>query len=105
MESRLLAKGHFSPPGPRLAAQGAQFLVSVFAFWTSAAAWWDGATVGNAKLSGLWHVASDQVGTIGHCLCYGHGRVVDSLGRIVCDTGPKEGMVVWSTDLMIDASR
>ncbi len=94
-----------NPPGPRLAAQGAQLLVSISAFWTSAHDWWDPATVQNAKLSNLWLAASNQVGAIGHGTCIGHSRVVDPLGRIVCDAGTGKGLIIWSTDVLIDASR
>jgi len=29
-------------------------------------------------------------------------RVIDPKGAIVCDTGATEGLVMWSTDILID---
>ena len=89
-------------PGPVLAAQGADLLVTSSAWWTSAAYGWDLCTVTNAVLSRRWHVVSQQVGTVGHAQCYGHSRVVDPLGRIVCDSGASQGMVIWATDRVTD---
>jgi predicted amidohydrolase len=59
--------------------------------------------VQNAVLSRRWHVVSQQVGTVGHVQVYGHSRVVDPKGTIVCDTGTGEGLVMWATDILIDA--
>jgi len=92
-------------PGPVLARQGAELLVSSSAWWNSVAASWDYVTVANAVQSKRWHVVSQQVGTIGHAQCYGHSQIVDPSGRIVRDTGATEGLVMWPTDIMIDASR
>ena len=89
--------------GPRLAAAGADLLVTVTAFWTSDAAINDLGTTLNASLANRWHVVADQVGRLGYVQCYGHSRVVDPLGRIVCDSGPtQQGMVVWATDRVTD---
>ena len=92
-------------PGPVLARQGAELLVTSSAWWNRDASSWDAVTVANAMQSERWHVVSEQVGAVGHAQCYGHSQIVDPLGRIVCDTGAKEGLVMWPTDIMIDASR
>ena len=92
-------------PGPALAGQGADLLVTSSAWWTSVAYNWDLFTVGNAVQSKRWHVVSQQVGTVGHVQVYGHSRVVNPKGTIVCDTGATEGLVIWATDIMIDAGR
>jgi predicted amidohydrolase len=89
-------------PGPVLASQGADLLVTSSAWWNSVAWAWDLMTVTNAVLAGRWHVVSQQVGTIGYAQCYGHSRVVDPLGRIVCDSGASQGMVIWATDRVTD---
>jgi predicted amidohydrolase len=89
-------------PGPVLASQGADLLVTSSAWWNSVAWAWDAVTVTNAVLAGRWHVVSQQVGTIGYSQCYGHSRVVDPLGRIVCDSGASQGMVIWATDRVTD---
>ncbi len=73
------------------------------AWWTSVADGFDTVTVGNAVRARRWHVVSQQVGAIGHALTYGHSQIIDPLGRIVADTGQKVGMVIWTTDLMLDA--
>jgi predicted amidohydrolase len=91
-------------PGPVLAAQGADLLLSSSAWWSSVAYAWDMVTVTNAVQAKRWHVVSEQVGTIGHALCYGHSRIVDPQGTIVCDTGSSEGLVTWVTDILIDAN-
>jgi predicted amidohydrolase len=90
-------------PGVRLADRGADLLVTSSAWWSGIAAWYEAVTVQNAVRSGRWHVVSNQVGTIGHAVCNGHSRVVDPLGRVVCDTGEKEGLVMWATDALVDA--
>ena len=89
-------------PGPRLAAQGADFLVTVSAWWTSAASNYDLATKENARQANRWHVVANQVGRIGYAQTYGYSRVVDPRGRVVCDTGTKEGLVLWATDNLIE---
>jgi predicted amidohydrolase len=91
-------------PGPVLASRGADLLVTSSAWWTSEAPWYESVTVRNAVRSGRWHVVSQQVGTIGYAVCYGHSRVVDPLGHVVVDTEAREGLVMWSTDAAIDAS-
>jgi predicted amidohydrolase len=90
-------------PGPVLARQGADLLVTSSAWWNRDASSWDAVTVANAVQSKRWHVVSEQVGAVGHAQCYGHSQIVDPLGRIVGDTGAAEGLVVWPTDIMIDA--
>jgi predicted amidohydrolase len=91
--------------GPRLAAQGAVLLVTSAGWWSEVGGLYEDATKGTAQLAIRWHVVANQVGRVGYVQDYGHSRVVDPWGRIVCDTGAKEGMVVWSTDLLIDAHR
>jgi predicted amidohydrolase len=90
--------------GPRLAAAGADFLLTVTGWWASDAALYDPATTLNASRANRWHVVADQVGLIGYVWTYGHSRVVDPQGRILCDTGSSEGLVTWETDILIDAN-
>lgn len=90
-------------PGPVLANQGADLLVTSSAWWSTAGSDYENVTTGNAAQARRWHVISDQLGLGGHVQTYGHSRVVDPRGRIICDTGAKEGMVLWSTDLLTDA--
>lgn len=89
-------------PAAGLASKGAELLVTASAWPANPNPQWDEATAGNAARARRWHVVSNLVGPVGYAT-YGHSRVVDPLGRIVADTGQKEGMVVWATDLMIDA--
>ncbi len=98
--AELWSGGHF--PGPVLASQGADLLVTSSAWWNSVADSWDAVTKENAVRAKRWHVASQQVGAIGHAQCYGHSQIVDPLGQIVCDTGAAEGLVMWATDTLID---
>jgi predicted amidohydrolase len=90
-------------PGPGLAARGADLLVTSSAWWSSVASWYEGYTVQNAVRSGRWHVVSNQVGAVGHAVCNGHSRVVYPSGRVVVDTGARKGIVMWSTDMTVDA--
>jgi predicted amidohydrolase len=78
-------------------------LVTSFAWWSTAQDDYERVTTSNALQARRWHVVSDQVGLGGHVPTLGRSRVVDPRGKIVCDTGAKAGMVVWSTDLLIDA--
>ena len=89
-------------PGPLLATQGADLLVTCSAWWSSGASSWAEATVLNAVQANRWHVASQQVGTVGHVQVYGHSQIVDPKGRIVCDTGAMADLVIWATDILID---
>ena len=89
----------------RLANAGADFLVSGSLWFTGQEGSWDQYTKGDAIETKRWYVATDQVGPVGHLITIGRSRVVDPLGRIVCDTGAKEGLVVCSMDLIIDANR
>jgi predicted amidohydrolase len=89
-------------PGPVLAAQGAVLLVTSSAWHSGASAEYDQATTSNASRARRWHVVSDQTGMGGMIPVLGHSRVVDPQGRIVCDTGTREGLVMWATDILID---
>ena len=88
---------------PTLAGQGANLLVTSSAWWNMAGNDYEQVTTRNAIQARRWHVISDQTGLGGHVETYGHSRIVDPNGKIVCDTGAKPGMVVWATDIMIDA--
>ncbi len=92
-------------PGPVLANQGAQLLVtsSGWPAFGGNGGGWDTCTTGNAAQAKRWHVVSNQVGTAGYINDYGHSRVIDPKGAIVCDTGAVEGLVMWATDILIDA--
>jgi len=99
--AELWSGGNF--PGPLLASQGADLLVTSSAWWNRDAAYWDYMTTENAIRSQRWHVVGEQVGAVGHAQCYGHSQIVDPQGTIVCDTGATEGLVIWATDILIDA--
>lgn len=90
-------------PGPALARQGADLLVTSSAWWNDVSSSWNEFTAGNAVQSKRWLVVSQQVGSVGHVQIYGHSRVVDPKGTIVCDTGKMAGLVTWATDILIDA--
>ena len=89
-------------PGPVLAGQGATLLVTSSA-WSSG---WPGLyeqyTINNAVQAQRWHVVSDRVGDAGYLTTLGRSRVIDPQGRVVCDTGPSQGMVIWATDILTD---
>jgi predicted amidohydrolase len=87
--------------GPRLAADGADLLVSVSAWPQQAGDSYEKFTVDNAKEAKRWHVVSNQVGRVGHGEDYGHSRIVDPNGGIVADTGEREGIAVAAIDLTI----
>ena len=89
-------------PGPELAAQGADLLVTISAWPSYSRGYYDDATKANAMRAERWHVVSNQVGAVTRDLkdC-GHARVIDPTGEIVVDTGDEEGMVMAETDLLI----
>jgi predicted amidohydrolase len=93
--------GHY--PGPVLAGLGADLLVTSSAWWSSAGDSWAPVIVENAVRANRWHVASQQVGLVGHVQVWGHSLIVDPKGTIVCDTGTGAGLVMWATDILIDA--
>jgi len=90
-------------PGPTLAGQGAILLVTSSAWYSGSASTYDQVTTSNALRAQRWHVVSDQTGIGGMIPVLGHSRVVDPQGRIVCDTGTAEGVVMWATDILINA--
>ncbi len=101
--AELWSNGNY--PGPVLSSQGAALLVTSSAWWNSVADSWDALTKENAVRANRWHVASQQVGAIGYAQCYGHSQIVDPLGRIVGDTGAMEDLVIWPTDILINAGQ
>ena len=90
-------------PGPILAGQGADLLVTCSAWGSNGGDSWAPVTVENAIRANRWDVASQQVGLIGHVDVYGHSLIVDPKGTIVCDSGTGQGLVMWATDILIDA--
>ena len=88
-------------PGPKLAAKGADLLVTVSAWPKTAGDLYDKFTVQNAIDAKRWHVVSNQVGLVGHGEDFGHSRIVHPNGEIVADTGGREGMAVAAIDLRI----
>jgi len=56
------------------------------------------------SLANRWHVIAEQVGLVGHAQCYGYSRIVDPHGTVICDSGTAEGLIVWSTDILVDAA-
>ena len=89
-------------PGPVLAGQGASLLVTSSAWSSAYLGLYEQYTTSNALQAQRWHVVSDMVGVDGHLTSLGYSRVVDPRGRVVCDTGSSEGMVIWATDILID---
>jgi len=89
-------------PGRELANQEAGLLVTSSAWPADAANMWDSATKDNASQAKRWHVVSNQVGAVGYVNDYGHSRVVDPKGTVVCDTGAMAGLVFWATDILTD---
>lgn len=87
--------------GSRLAAKGADLLVTVSAWPQQAGDLYERFTVDNAAEVRLWHVVSNQVGLVGHGEDYGHSRIVNPDGEIVADTGGREGMAIAEIDLRI----
>jgi len=90
-------------PGPVLANQGADLLVTSSGWPIGFDAMWHDFTTGNASRANRWHVVSNQFGAAGHFYDCGHSRVIDPKGTIVCDTEAMEGLVMWATDILIDA--
>ena len=93
--------------GARLAKAGADLLVSGSLIYPDSPGdpFWEDSMTRLTSQAKRWHVATNQLGPIGHENPGGDSCVVNPLGGIVCKTGAKAGLVVWSTDLMIDASR
>jgi predicted amidohydrolase len=90
-------------PGSVLANQGADLLVTSAAWLSGDGSSWESFTKGNASQAKRWHVVSDQVGGAGHVNFYGHSQVVDPKGKVLCDTGAGQGLVMWATDILIDS--
>jgi len=85
-----------------LAGQGADLLVTVASWLGGGSGLYDRVTRQNAYLARRWYVVSNQVGSAGHMIGYGHSRIVAPDGDIIADTGGEEGMVIGETDIMID---
>jgi predicted amidohydrolase len=90
-------------PGARLAAAGVDLIVTCSAWWTSVAGLYDLATCTNAVRAVRWHIIAEQVGRIGYANCYGHSRIVDPYGKVIRDSGVSQGIIIWPTDILIDA--
>ena len=89
--------------GLKLAEDGADFLVTVSAWPSSGGDIFEDVSIKNALEAGRWHFVSNQVGSVGHAIDYGHSRIVAPSGVVVDDTGGVEGMVIVKTDILIDA--
>lgn len=90
--------------GPKLANEGADILVTVSAWPDYMGELYEKDTKQNAIEAQRWHVVSNQVGSVGDLLDYGHSRIIDPNGNIVIDTDQKEGLVIAETDLLINLS-
>ncbi|MBA7572908.1 Aliphatic amidase [subsurface metagenome] len=88
--------------GLELAKEGANFLVTVSAWPASAKERFEKVTKENAAKTNLWHIVSNQVGSVGDIQDYGHSRIVDPNGNIIADTGDEEGLIIVKTDLLVD---
>jgi predicted amidohydrolase len=80
--------------GPPLVKAGADLLVTVSAWPGFAGDIYERVTLENAAKSSCWHIVANQTGQVGQATDYGHSRIIDGNGNIVCDTGPDEGMVI-----------
>ena len=89
--------------GLKLADDGADFLVTISAWPSSGGREFEDVSIRNALGSGRWHVVSNQVGSVGHAVDYGHSRIVTPSGVVVVDTGESEGIVIAKTDVLIGA--
>ena len=87
--------------GPKLAARGADLLVTASAWPRVAGDNFEKHTVQNAVEAQRWHVVSNQVGPVGYGEDYGHSRIVHPKGEVVADTGGREGMVVAEIDMFV----
>jgi predicted amidohydrolase len=87
--------------GPKLAARGADLLVTASAWPRVAGDNYEKHTVQNAVEAQRWHVVSNQVGPVGYGEDYGHSRIIHPNGEIVADTGGREGMVIAEVDLYV----
>lgn len=74
----------------------ADFLVSV-------TIWSDESARSVAREANLWHVVSDQILPIGHLTHFGFGqsRIIHPSGKVMAGTGGKEGMAVYTTDILV----
>lgn len=88
--------------GDRVAKEGAELIATASAWPASSGGLYEDRSRQNALRNHLWHIVSNQVGTVGHAVDYGHSRIIDPKGNIIVDTGQKEGMVIAETDLLID---
>jgi predicted amidohydrolase len=87
--------------GPKLAARGADLLVTVSAWPRVGSDRYEEFTVKNALEAQRWHVVSNQVGPVRYGEDYGHSRIIHPNGEIVADTGEREGMVIAEIDLYL----
>lgn len=98
----------FSETGTLLAGNGAEFLVNVSA-WPGDSSFdrklYNNLTEKIARDNGLWHIVANQIDGGEHWSSYGHARIVDPNGLIIGDTGAQEGMVVATTDIVIDVAK
>ena len=88
--------------GSELAKEGANFLVTVAAWPASGKKRFEEVTIENAAKTNLWHIVSNQVGSVGDLQDYGHSRIVDPNGNIIADTGDEEGFIIVKTELLVD---
>ena len=88
--------------GDKVAKEGAELIATASAWPASWGNLYEDYSRQNALRNHLWHIVSNQMGTVGHAVDYGHSRIIDPNGDIVADTGQKEGMVIAETSLLID---
>ena len=89
--------------GTTLANEGADLLVTVSAWPSYEDKYYESYTKQNALIANRWHIVSNQVGSVGHTMDYGHSRIIDPNGNVIADTGKLEGIAIAETDIMIDA--
>jgi predicted amidohydrolase len=90
--------------GTALANKGADLLVTVSAWPIYAGSYYESYTKLNALKAKRWHIVSNQVGSVGHTMDYGHSRIIDPKGNIIADTGKQEGIAIAETDILIDSN-
>jgi predicted amidohydrolase len=90
--------------GMALANEGADLLVTVSAWPSYEGKYYESFSKQNALIANRWHIVSNQVGSVGHTMDYGHSRIIDPKGTVIADTGKQEGIAIVETDIMIEAN-
>ena len=90
--------------GEKLAAKGADLIVTVSGWPANGGAYYDSFAAKNALACNCWHIVSNQVGAVGYGSMYGHSVVITPRGEVVVTTGSEQGMVVTEIAYQVDSS-